>query len=77
MKSYLVYLSGLFVGILTPARLSDFIKVLYLESDGFSTVKFLFSRLVDRVADLLLFLFCDLLSLFWISQLLHIKAKAL
>ena len=75
IHSYLVYLSGLFVGILTPGRVGDFIKIFYLKAGGVSTIKATFCSLVDRIADLSFLLFCGLLSLLWINQLLPIRMQ--
>lgn len=50
--SYLVYMSGLFAGVLTPGRLGDFIKIFYLKNDGVSTIKATFINFVDRILDL-------------------------
>ena len=55
VKSFLVYMSSLYIGFVTPGRFGEFIKTFYLKSDkkisfskGFSSV------LVDRLFDLYL-----------------------
>jgi len=73
IESYLVYLSGLFVGILTPGRIGDFVKILYLKADGFSTIKATFSSFLDRILDLLFLFICGLFVLPWINHLLPIN----
>ena len=77
INSYLMYLSGLFLGILTPGRLGDFAKTLYLRADGFSTVKAVFSCFLDRVLDLIFLLLCGVFSLFWIDRMLAIRMPLL
>ena len=54
-ESFLIYMSSLYIGFLTPGRLGEFVKVLYLRNDkkisigaGFSSV------LTDRLFDLYL-----------------------
>ena len=59
IQSFSIYLSSLYIGFITPGRIGEFAKVLYLQSDkkiklskGFSTV------LVDRLFDF--YLLCSL-----------------
>ncbi len=55
VQSFLVYLSSLYVGFLTPGRLGEFVKTLFLKSDkGVSISKGFSSVLVDRLFDLYL-----------------------
>lgn len=72
-NSYLMYLSGLFAGILTPGRLGDFAKIFYLRADGFSTVKAVFSSFLDRVLDLIFLLLCGVFTLLWIDRMLSVR----
>ena len=52
-QSYLVYMSALYIGYITPGRLGEFVKVLYLKSDkGISLSKGFSNVLLDRVFDL-------------------------
>ena len=51
--SILMYGSGIYIGLLTPGRIGDFIKVLYLKNDGNSAGKSFVSVFIDRLADLL------------------------
>lgn len=64
--SFLMYYSGLFIGILTPGRLGEITKALYLKKDGYSMGKSLVSAILDRFTDfvfLLVFLFIGSLFL--------------
>ena len=55
VQSFLVYMSSLYVGFITPGRVGEFMKVLYLKSDkGISVSKGFSSVLVDRLFDLYL-----------------------
>ena len=48
---FAVYSIGLYIGLLTPAKLGDFIKVLYLTKEKFSVRRSLISVVGDRVFD--------------------------
>lgn len=67
-NSFLMYCSGLYIGILTPGRMGEIAKALYLKKDGYSMGKSLVSAVLDRLSDfvfLLLFLFFG--SLFFLT----------
>lgn len=54
-QSFLIYMSSLYVGFITPGRIGEFVKALYLKSDkGISISKGFSSVLVDRLFDLYL-----------------------
>ena len=73
ITSYLIYLSGIFTGILTPGRIGDFAKIFYLKADGYSTIRAVFSSILDRLLDIFFLIICGLLSLFWIIKGLPVK----
>jgi uncharacterized protein (TIRG00374 family) len=53
----LAYLSSMYLGLVTPGRIGDFVKVLYLKKDGGIPIsKGLSSVVVDRLFDLLILL---------------------
>ncbi|MBI4311504.1 MAG: flippase-like domain-containing protein [Chloroflexi bacterium] len=53
VSAYLVYYSSIFVGLLTPGRLGEFIKALHVSKDcNVSTKRAFTSVLVDRLFDL-------------------------
>jgi len=56
-RSVLIYMAGLFVGVMTPGRVGDFVKVIYLRNEGYSLGKSSFSVLWDRFIDVA-FLVC-------------------
>jgi len=62
--SFLMYSTGMFIGIITPGKLGDFIKILYLQKDGHSFGKSSVSVFIDRLFDLLSLLFIGYISLF-------------
>lgn len=52
-NSFLVYLSSIYLGIITPGRFGEFIKALYLKSDKeISLSKGMASVLLDRLFDM-------------------------
>jgi len=66
--SFLMYCSGLYIGLLTPGRMGEIAKALYLKKDGHSIGKSLVSTILDRLTDfafLLVFLFLG--SLFFLT----------
>ncbi|MFH1456934.1 MAG: lysylphosphatidylglycerol synthase transmembrane domain-containing protein [Patescibacteria group bacterium] len=66
--SFLMYCSGLYIGILTPGRAGEIVKSLYLKKDGHSMGKSLVSTVLDRLSDFaFLLLFLLLGSLFFLS----------
>ncbi|MFZ5559779.1 MAG: lysylphosphatidylglycerol synthase transmembrane domain-containing protein [Patescibacteria group bacterium] len=68
--SFLMYCAGLYIGVLTPGRLGEATKVLYLKNDGHSLGKALVGVVLDRITDFAFFLFVLLIgSLFLISVL--------
>ncbi|MBN1165219.1 MAG: flippase-like domain-containing protein [Candidatus Krumholzibacteriota bacterium] len=53
-NSFLAYLGSMYMGLVTPGRLGDFIKVIYLKKDkGISIGRGFSGVLVDRLFDLL------------------------
>lgn len=69
--SFLMYCSGLYIGLLTPGRMGEIAKALYLEKDGYSMGKSLVSAILDRLTDfafLLIFLFFGSLFLLTVFQ---------
>jgi len=66
--SFLMYCSGLYLGVVTPGRMGEIAKALYLKKDGYSMGKSLVGAVLDRLADfifLLVFLFLG--SLFFLT----------
>jgi hypothetical protein len=62
--SYLIYMGSLFWGTVTPGRVGDFMKVLYLKRDrAMSMGKGMSSVLVDRVFDLYILLILGCMGL--------------
>ncbi len=65
-----LYMAAMMVGVLTPGRVGDFVKVLYLRRLGHSMGRSLWSPLLDRVSDLVVFLLFGLWGLAYFSMLL-------
>jgi len=62
--SFIVYLAGIYAGIVTPGRLGEFLKAVYLKSDkGISLSKGMSSVLVDRLFDLYLLIILGLIGI--------------
>ena len=49
--SFLMYCSGLYLGVVTPGRMGEIAKALYLKKDGYSMGKSLVGAVLDRLAD--------------------------
>ena len=67
--SILMYGSGIYIGLLTPGRIGDFIKVLYLKNDGNSAGKSFVSVFIDRLADLLFLMMFGYIGMFFFIHL--------
>jgi uncharacterized protein (TIRG00374 family) len=52
-RAFAIYSSSLYLGVVTPGRVGDFIKSLYLINRGMSAGKSIFSCLVDRMFDII------------------------
>ncbi len=56
-ESFLMYGSGMYIGILTPGRLGEIGKIFFLKNDHCSLGKSAVSIVLDRLADLIFLLF--------------------
>lgn len=66
--SFLMYCSGLYIGIVTPGRMGEITKALYLKKDGHSMGKSLVGAILDRLSDFaFLLIFTFLGSLFFLN----------
>jgi len=66
--SFLMYCSGLYIGLLTPGKLGEITKALYLKKDGYSMGKSLVSVILDRLSDFaFLLIFISIGSLFFFT----------
>ncbi|MBU2472740.1 flippase-like domain-containing protein [Patescibacteria group bacterium] len=63
--SFFIYNTGFFLSTITPGRIGDLIKVLYLKKDGYSIGKSLVSIILDRLADIVFLLIIGYLSIFF------------
>ncbi len=67
-NSFLMYCSGMYIGILTPGRIGEVVKIFYLKKDGYSIGKSLVGAVLDRLTDFIfLAAFAFLGSLFYLS----------
>ena len=63
-KSFIMFMGGLYMGLVTPGRIGEFFRAFYLKKDGLSFGKSFLSIILDRVIDFgVLFIF-GYLSLF-------------
>jgi uncharacterized protein (TIRG00374 family) len=53
VKSFTYLFNGLFIGVLTPGRLGEFSRILYLKREGMEVIPAFISVIIDRVTDLL------------------------
>ncbi|OGY48522.1 MAG: hypothetical protein A3B89_00365 [Candidatus Buchananbacteria bacterium RIFCSPHIGHO2_02_FULL_40_13] len=66
--SFLIYGAGIYFGTITPGKLGDLIKILYLKSGGHSTGKSSVSVIADRLADLIFLLAIGYLSMLFFAK---------
>lgn len=62
-RAFSIYSAGLYLGIVTPGRVGDFIKSLYLINRGYPAGKSIFSSIVDRMLDLVFLVVIGYVSL--------------
>lgn len=63
-NTFQIYISSIFIGFITPGRLGEFIKAVYLKSDkSVSLSKGMSSVLVDRLFDLYLLIILGLIGI--------------
>jgi len=55
--SILMHLSSIYVGLITPGKIGELSKALYLKKDGYSMGKSLVSGILDRISDFVFLLF--------------------
>jgi uncharacterized protein (TIRG00374 family) len=63
--SFLMYGTGMCLGILTPGRLGELSKIIYLKNDHYSIGKSSVSVILDRISDLLFLLIFSYLGMFF------------
>lgn len=61
--AFRIYASALYLGLVTPGRIGDFAKSLYLTRRGMSAGKAIFSSLADRLFDIVFLVVAGYLSL--------------
>lgn len=52
-RAFIIYSASLYLGVVTPGRVGDFIKSLYLINRGVTAGRAIFSCLVDRMFDII------------------------
>lgn len=66
--SLLMYMVGIYVGTLTPGKLGEITKILYLKKDGYSVGESMVGVFLDRISDLVfLIIFAIIGSMFFIN----------
>jgi glycosyltransferase 2 family protein len=70
VQSFLVYLSSIYIGFVTPGRIGEFTKVLYLKSDkGVSLSKGMSSVLMDRLFDMYLLIIIGIVGIWHLDMM--------
>lgn len=68
---FIMYYIGLYVGTLTPGRVGDFTKVLYLKKDGHAMSKSMLSVFFDRIFDMVILIVMAYISFFVFIRLFN------
>ncbi len=66
-KIYKFYFIGLFMSLITPGRLGEFGKIIYLKKDNYSLNQSLISIIIDRLADVFYLIVFGFIGLFFFS----------
>jgi len=61
---FIMYYIALYIGTVTPGRVGEFTKVLFLKKDGHSMSKSMFSVFMDRIFDIVLLSVASFVSIF-------------
>lgn len=67
--SLIMYFSGMLAGIITPGRLGELSRLIYLKNDGHSYGKSLFGVVLDRLFDMFFLLLFGAISMFFFFTL--------
>ena len=62
-RAFSIYSAGLYLGIVTPGRIGDFVKSLYLINRGYPAGRSIFSSIIDRMLDLIFLVVIGYISL--------------
>lgn len=65
IESISLYWLGVFIGIITPGRIGEVIKIYFLKSRGYSAFRSLFSVILDRIVDIVVLLCLGFLAAFF------------
>ena len=64
--SFRIYAAGLYLGVITPGRVGDFAKSLYLINSGMGPGKAIFGALLDRMLDIVFLVVFGYISLLFL-----------
>jgi len=67
--SIIMYGTSILIGLITPSRLGELTKVLYLKKDGYPLPKALTSIILDRLMDIIFLVFFGYLGLLYFNNL--------
>lgn len=65
-NSFLMYGSGSLLGLITPGKLGDFSKIIYLKKDNYSFSRAFLGNFLDKFFDLLFILIFSIIALFFL-----------
>ncbi len=68
-RSFLLYYAGLYLGFITPGKVGDFIKSIYLVNRGLSVGRAVFSSFLDRMGDVIFLVLIGYISLLFFPGL--------
>lgn len=68
-RGMVVFFSSHFLGVITPGRVGDFVKVLYLRADGVSSTRGFMMCLLDRVFDMVIVSACGAMAWLYFARL--------
>jgi uncharacterized protein (TIRG00374 family) len=70
-RSFRIYSAGLYLGVITPGRIGDFAKSIYLINSGMEPGRAIFSPLADRIFDIVFLVVFGYISLLLIPGIFH------
>lgn len=72
LKSVELFWLGAFVGVITPGKVGELIKVYFLNNKGYDIFRSFFSVIIDRIIDIAFLLFLGILIFFFYLQAIGI-----
>ena len=72
---YCMYIKGLYLGLVTPGRIGDFVKIIYLKNRNVDVIKSSVNVIIDRIIDMVFMLFFSSIVLIYFFLTIKLSLK--